>query len=426
MSRTRWKMILWLGLMHMLLLTGCSGQKVYEEAETENPEVVIPVTFRVDPVTNQSDNQQFVDDFNQAFAGQYRMEAQWLTESTSGYRNILKQWNVLDELPVLITDAGFDYDFYRNLAENGRLVDLRPWMEESDFWMDAMNTDVLADCTEEDGSIYLSPLGSSIHTYAGIIYNEEILRSAGYEQFPETWEEFFQCLADLKSAGITPLALHGSGTYWSPMLIATAYLYSTESGREFLVGEFPDSYQNEEMRDMFLMMKELYEYTFSDALEIDYDQAAERFEQGEAAMIANGKWMFDTMPENNLQTMRFAMYPGSVMMNAPRMSAWAVTEGYSEEVTEGAVKALEFRIQSEQHDMKALLTGAADSPLMESYVETVQQEHSVMPNYQLQWEQEIQNEFFTEYLPGYLQGDITIDNFLLMMDERVSVIRSKK
>lgn len=424
--RIKWKMAVLFCIINVLLLTGCGTETVSEPVQETEEEVAIPVVFRVDPDTNLSDNESFVKDFNEVFAGQYRMEAQWLTESDSGYRSKLKQWNVLDQMPVLITDVGFDYDFYRILAENDRLVDLRPWMEASDFWMEAMNPDVLEDITEEDGSIYLAPLGSSIHTYAGIIYNEEMLRSVGYKTFPETWEEFFVCLEKLQDAGITPLALHGSGSYWAPMLIATAYLMSTEEGREFLATSFPDSYENDSVRDMFLMLKKLFNYTFEDALSIGFDQAAERFRGGEAAIIANGKWMFDSMTPVNLQKMRFARFPGNVLMNAPRMSAWAVTAGYSDKITEGAVKALEFRIQREQEDMQALIAGRADNPLEASYVETVQQEHTVMPNYQLQWEQEIQNEFFTEYLTQYLQETITVDNLILMMNQRLNMIQNRK
>lgn len=422
----KWRIAVLFGIMNALLLTGCGQKSAPEPVQETEMEVEIPVIFRVDPETNLSDNEQFVEDFNEAFAGQFKMEAEWLTESDSGYRSKLKQWNVLDQMPVLITDAGFDYDLYRILAENDRLVDLRPWMESSDFWMDAMNPDVLEDITEEDGSIYLAPLGSNIHTYAGIIYNEELLQSVGYDSFPETWEEFFTCLKKLKAAGITPLSLHGSGSYWAPMLIATAYLMSTEEGSDFLYTGFPDSYDNEAVRDMLLMLKELFEYTYEDALSIDFDQAAERFQNGEAAIIANGKWMFDSMTSENLQTMRFARFPGNVLMNSPRMAAWAVTTGYSEEITEGAAKALEFRIQCEQEDMQKLIDGGASNPLEASYVETVQMEHTVMPNYQLQWEQEIQNEFFTEYLAMYLQGEITVDNFILMMDQRVNVIQNRK
>ena len=119
--RIKWKMAVLFCIINVLLLTGCGTETVSEPVRETEEEVAIPVVFRVDPDTNLSDNESFVKDFNEVFAGQYRMEAQWLTESDSGYRSKLKQWNVLDQMPVLITDAGFDYDFYRILAETMKL-----------------------------------------------------------------------------------------------------------------------------------------------------------------------------------------------------------------------------------------------------------------------------------------------------------------
>lgn len=407
-------------------LTGCTMQANETVIKEKANEIVIPVVFRVEPSTNVSDNQNFVDDFNREYAGIYRMDVEWLTESSAGYRNKLKQWNSLDEMPAIITDAGFDYDFYQLLVENHRLVDLKPYMEKSEFWMDSMNPGILTDCTEDDGSVYLSPLGSSVYTYAGIIYNEKYLRQAGYESFPETWDEFFECMEAIKAMGGTPLALHGSGSYWVPMLFATAYMEGTEEGKAFLAEDFPESYQNESMEDMLEFFKKLYEYTFDDVLQLDYEQASNRFLDGNAAMIANGQWMFDVMDEEIKQQMRFASFPGGILMNSPRMGAWAVSEGYDEEITEGAVKALEFRIKCEQESISALLNGEAETLLEKSYAEAIINVSTVMPNYQIKWEQEIQNEFFTEHMPEFLEDKIDIKDFLEMMDIQLKNIKARK
>lgn len=408
------------------VLTGCTMQANETVTEEKDDEIAIPVVFRVEPSTNVSDNQNFVDDFNREYAGIYCMDVEWLTESSAGYRNKLKQWNSLDEMPVIITDAGFDYDFYQLLVENHRLVDLKPYMEKSEFWMESMNQDILMDCTEEDGSVYLSPLGSSVYTYAGIIYNEKYLKQAGYDHFPDTWDEFFECLEAIKAMGVTPLALHGSGSYWVPMLLATAYLEKTSEGKEFLAEDFPDSYQNESMEDMLVFFKKLYEYTFDDALQLDYDQASSRFINGKAAIIANGQWMFDVMDGDIKRQMRFASFPGGILMNSPRMGAWAVSKGYDEEITEGAVKALEFRIKCEQESISALLNGEAETLLEKSYAEAIINVSTVMPNYQIKWEQEIQNEFFTEHMPELLEAKIDIKEFLEMMDTKIESIKSRK
>lgn len=407
------------------LFAGCSTEKKSVEENQEEP-VKIPVVFRVDPATNVSNNLEFVEEFNSLYEGEYIVEVEWLTESTAGYRERLKQWNVLDEMPAVITDAGFDYDFYRLLVEEQRLVDLRPYMEHSPDWKATFRREILEECQEKDGSVYLSPLGSSIQSYAGIIYNKELLAQAGYEAFPETWEEFFTCLTKLEEQGITPLSLHGSGTYWVPMLLATSYIYGTEEGAKFLKEDFPESYENQSMYELLAVLTSMYEYTFEDAVEVEFDKAAERFLNGEAAIFANGYWMVEEMPEEVKNHMGFAPFPGNILMNSPRMSAWAVTVGYDEAVTQGAVKLLEYRSEREGKNTQRLYAKKNLNSLQMDYVEAVEQSEHVMPNYQMKWEQEIQTDFFNEYLPVYLKGEISAETLLTEMDNRLEAIRQEK
>lgn len=407
------------------LFAGCSTEKKSVEENQEEP-VKIPVVFRVDPATNVSNNLEFVEEFNSLYEGEYIVEVEWLTESTAGYRERLKQWNVLDEMPAVITDAGFDYDFYRLLVEEQRLVDLRPYMEHSPDWKATFRREILEECQEKDGSVYLSPLGSSIQSYAGIIYNKELLAQAGYETFPETWEEFFTCLTKLEEQGITPLSLHGSGTYWVPMLLATSYIYGTEEGAKFLKEDFPESYENQSMYELLAVLTSMYEYTFEDAVEVEFDKAAERFLNGEAAIFANGYWMVEEMPEEVKNHMGFAPFPGNILMNSPRMSAWAVTVGYDEAVTQGAVKLLEYRSEREGKNTQRLYAKKNLNSLQMDYVEAVEQSEHVMPNYQMKWEQEIQTDFFNEYLPVYLKEEISAETLLTEMDNRLEAIRQEK
>lgn len=89
-------------------------------------------------------------------------------------------------------------------------------------------------------------------------YNKDLFREAGIENFPQTWEEFFACLDRLQAAGITPLALHGGGEFWSPMLISTAYMCSTGNGRAFLEEYFPNSFDKQNIMEMLSCMKRLF------------------------------------------------------------------------------------------------------------------------------------------------------------------------
>lgn len=425
--RIRKSIIILSGMIFMLtyLLSGCS--KPLEKQETEKKEVTsIPVTFLINPATNLSENQELVSGFNKQYQGTYEVDVEWLTESTSGYRENLKKWNVLDEMPVLITDAGFDYDFYRLLIENKRLVNLRPYMDAIPEWKAAIKPEILKECTEDSGDIYLAPLGNEIKSYAGIIYNKELLKQAGYETFPQTWEEFWKCLNTLKGQGITPLSLHGSGSYWVSMLFATSYIYGTADGREFLNQDFPESYQNPVMEDLMTMLDRMYDYTFEDAVEIDYDEAEERFTDGKAAIFANGYWMIEELPDEVKENLQFVPFPGNILMSSPRMSAWAMTVGYDAKVTDGAAKLLAFRVQQDLENTQRLMNQEELSPLEDSYIDAVKKNVTVMPNYQMKWEQEIQNDFFTENLPGYLDGEMSAKELLKRMDERLEEIRKKK
>ena len=131
-NRRGWSFAL---LFIAFLCAGCNREKKTVEQKQEEP-VKIPVVFRVDPATNVSNNLEFVEEFNALYEGEYVVEVEWLTESTAGYRERLKQWNVLDEMPAVITDAGFDYDFYRLLVEEQRLVSPRNGKPpfEKRFW----------------------------------------------------------------------------------------------------------------------------------------------------------------------------------------------------------------------------------------------------------------------------------------------------
>lgn len=417
--------VVYLVLGGMLFLHGC-GKAPAVQVEHAETEVEIPIVFLINPATNLSENKEFVEAFNTEYAGEYKINVEWLTESTSGYREKLKQWNVLDEMPAIITDAGFDYDFYKLLVENKRLVNLKSYMDAAPEWSQAIMPEILEDCTEDNGDIYLAPLGSGVQAYAGIIYNEELLRQAGYETFPDTWEGFWKCLDALKSVQTVPISLHGSGSYWVSMLFATSHIYGTPEGKEFLNQNFPDSYQNASMEDMMEILLRLYPYTFEDAVDIDYDEAAERFCNGEAAIIANGYWMLLEMPEDVKENMRFAPFPGNILMNSPRMSAWAITAGYDDEVTKGAAELLKFRVKQDAKNTEKLLQQEDLSELEGSYIEAVNGVGVVMPNYQMKWEQEIQNDFLTENIPGYLDGDVSTGELLEKIDEKLKEIRGRK
>lgn len=408
MSRKIWSAVLLLCIV-TCSVSGC--RKAETDAEKAKEETVIPAMFCVDPGTDQGQYQELVESFNEEYRGQYRIEVEWVTATEQAYREKIKVLNALDKLPAVITDAAFNPELYDNMVSNHRFVDLKPYMEQSLEWSGLLEDVAMESILEEDGCVYLAPLDAGVYSSAGIFYNKELLEEAGITEFPDDWEAFFQCLEKLKKK-TTPLALHGGGTYWGAMLIATAYMASEPAGKEYLMKTLPEEYQNEEMEQMLICLERLYQYTYEDALEIEFSDAAERFYNGEAAMIANGYWMLEEMPPKVQEHTGFAPFPGNCMMVSPEMSGWAVISGYDEEVTRGAAEFLKYRyLNSEMAEEEEIALAAEYRSVYEGIVSTV-------PNYQLKWKDSIQNDFFSQMIPRLLEGTVTREEFMEEMEEQ--------
>lgn len=410
--RKKWLFLL-LNIFFCMLLCGCGDTtaKVTILTEADNEVVSIPVLLRIDPETGKSEYVDLIKGFNEEYEGQYRVEVQWVTETEQGYRERLKLLNALDQLPVIITDAAFSSEFYDLMIENKRFVNLYPYLKDKEEWQD------LFAYSSAEEEVFFVPLNKGIFSSAGLFYNKSMFSEAEIEEMPSTWEEFYECLEQLESKGITPLALHGSGEYWSPMLISTAYMCSEESGKAFLNERFPKSYDNDSMRRLLTCMYSLYEYSFSDAVDIDFNQAKERFLKKEAAMIANGFWMIYEIDEEAQEDIGFIPFPENMMMVDEQMSSWAVVSGYDEEVIRGAVEFLAYREKNSEIAQESL------TDLGREYMDAFAEIGDTYPNYQFYWREEILNDFFNKAFPEFLDGTGDMDAFILQMDRQVENIK---
>lgn len=411
-----------LTLVTVLLFTGC-GQKtdtVVKKAETEQ-EVKIPITFLIDAATNEKNNEDLVNAFNEVYEGQYEVDVEWVPYTAGEYRSYLKRWNVEDELPAIITDVCFSPSFYQLMVNDSRLTDLSPYLKADEEWSESFDQEVLKACMENDGSLYVCPTSSNCFSYSGIFYNRELLKKAGYDSFPDTWEEFFRCCRKLKETGITPLGLHTGGTAWTPMLFATAYLGRTKEGQAFLNQRLPKNYDTEEMYDMVEMLKELFEYGNMDGLYQDFDVPYRQFVNEKTAMLPNGFWMLLQFQGEWAEKIGFAPFPGNVMIASPQSSSWGIVSGYPKEIQDGAAAFLKFRTMETRRQAEEFLKeeGREMSSLERDYIQVVKNGVTVIPNYQLQWNPILQEEVFLEELPKLLRQTIDSKEFIQAMNDSV-------
>ncbi len=301
-----------------MAVSGCAGTESENTVKEESSVISIPIIFTVDPTTGKKNNQELADAFNKAYTGKYHLDVEWVLETEEEYRQNLRRMNVTDSLPAVIYDVCTIPSFYMMMVEEGRLEDLSPYLEEDLSWKTNIEPFVLQGSTYADGKVYLGPISTSAFTCAGMFWNEDLFAQAGIDRFPETWEEFWECCDTLKEHGITPLALHTEGTGWAPMLIATAALAESKEGAEFMRQMLPESYDNESglylgevlQKAVFLIQQTMLSMRIMTwRIPISFSD--------KAAMIPNGYWLIDQIPENRGDEIRFFFFSGAYTGGIP-------------------------------------------------------------------------------------------------------------
>lgn len=427
-SYSRWFSAFLCVVLVVMLLVGCESE---EEKKTQNSqsEIKIPMILTVDPSTGKKNEEKVVVKFNEEYDGIYEIDVEWVMETEDEYRQNLKRLNVTDKLPAIITDLRMLPSFYQMMIEDERIEDLSPYILEDDEWMGMIEPVVLDSFRESDGKIYLAPLSTAAFSCSGVFWNEELFEKAGIEEFPETWEEFWNVCERLESYGITPLALHTEGTAWAAMLLATAELSDTPEGAEFMKEIFPESYQNESGLHMAETLKRLFSYTTKDAIGQNFDVSYENFFSGKAAMIPNGYWMIDQIPEGEWEErVRFSPFPGNKLVSSPETFGWSIVSSYSDEVKKGAVEFLKFRTKLNKEEKEELFrdNGASGGQVVQDYIRAYQGNPQIVPNYQVKWNSILQEKTLGAYLPDLISGKITPEQFTQEEDKSIEQFEAEQ
>lgn len=404
----------------LLSLWGCADEKK-KAAEVSREEIGIPMILTVDPSTGNKNEEEVINAFNKAYEGQYQMDVEWILETEEEYRKNLKRLNVTDKLPAVITDLRMLPSYYQMMIKEKRIEDLSSYINEDEEWKNMIEPAVLKAYTEPDGGIYMAPVSTAAFSCSGVFWNEQMFAQAGITEFPDTWEEFWDCCDALKASGITPLALHTEGTAWATMLFATAELADSGEGAAFMEKIYPDSYQNAEGLRMAETIKRMFSYTTEDALHMDFDVSYQNFVSGKAAMVPNGYWMIDQLPKDFAENVRFSPFPGNKLIASPETFGWAIVSSYSDEIKKGALEFLKFRTAFNKEQKEIFFEGqdGRSSRLMEDYIRAYEGSPQIVPNYQVKWNSVLQEETLGKEIPRLVKGQITEEEFTRAQDDSI-------
>lgn len=324
------------------LLSGCGAKKDETPAAGDGVVVINYPTFQCGVNTAAPVVDQLITEFNETYAGKYQI----VKEDVPGDANYVDKIKVqlgTGDLPPVIYGAGYnllDLVLAKDLA-----VDLTPYVEADAQWK-ALYSDAALATNSRDGKIYASSVEGS---QVGYFYNKELFAQAGINAPAETWDELFQQCETLKAAGITPLAMDTADSAWITQLWWGAMVATAGGdGLTFMQTMNPRDYNLPELISTAeKIQKMLQEYTTADAIGGKYENAANNFLSGQAAMIANGPWMIGDFSDTTKTSADFAekvgvaIYPDGFVYDAP-IQGYIVTKQDDPKVEEAAVEMVKF------------------------------------------------------------------------------------
>ena len=219
---------------------------------------------------------QLIENFNAENAGSIKV----VVEEQSDYqaaRDKLRTTITTGATPDLcIMDTTYDIKGY---SEAGKFMDLTPYLEEGwgkDF------ADGAFDAWSVDGKVYALPFESAIFTP---IYNTKIFADIGWDQFPATYDEFFQFCEDAKAKGYNAMGQMAGENAWSSMLWYSLIV-------EAIGGK--DVYANGLQDPAFVqaaeVLKAMYDYTFEGAISAGAGDVNGHWLARDTAIYLNGPW----------------------------------------------------------------------------------------------------------------------------------------
>ncbi len=332
--------------------TACQGQSSVEETQgsttipptttkaSVQPIKILYPTYRVGVQVSSETERRLINEFKEQYGNEVDVIVEELPSDTV-YTDKMKILAASNELPDIVEGKNGMLDI---AVRGNQAWDLTDFLNadpefRAEIGDDAINANLR---NEKPYSI------SNGNLLVGYFYNKELFEKAGVNP-AETWDEFMSNLEKLKALDVAPLALMTGENAWTTNLILASIVgTSGEAGNQFMNTLYPENYETPEMIEGLEKIQiMLRDYATKDALGGIYANAANNFNQGRAAIIANGPWMISDFSNNEKAIEGFgekvgvAAYPGSGVFISYEIGYMICSK--DQKTAEAAFKFLKFK-----------------------------------------------------------------------------------
>lgn len=261
---------------------------------------------------------------------------------TKDYENLMKAKMAANDLPDVFATHGWGVKRYSEY--------LMPLNELS--FAERFTESILNVISTPEGDIVTMPVTTEL---SGIIYNKDILKEAGWDRVPRTWDEFLQSCEDVKALGVVPVYIAGKDTRSQANLmdVAAPTFLTTYEEEDFSQSLYDGTFDWKNWSRVARFLKTLSDrgYLNVDANTADPIYRGEKLAYGETMYVFQNQAQiasaWDINPNANLSMMPVPVYheeDDPIMIGGERESygIWKDTEN-----KEIAIAFLEFMSRPE-------------------------------------------------------------------------------
>jgi raffinose/stachyose/melibiose transport system substrate-binding protein len=231
---------------------------------------------------------ELVQEFNTANAGKIKIVIEE-SPNYDDYRDKIRTNIAAGSFPDFFTLDQVDMNAF---LSSDRLMDFSPYLD--DAFKSSFTVGIFDGITGVDGKIKVIPYEKAVPVF---IYNKNLFTKAGYDHFPETYDELFLLFDKLLALGITPTSQMTGANAWTSQLWFSNIIVAIGGPGVLARQDFTD----EAWVKAAEIMKTIYaKYTTSDAIGASATVAGGHYLNGETAVLANGTWYFGRIEKEGI------------------------------------------------------------------------------------------------------------------------------
>jgi raffinose/stachyose/melibiose transport system substrate-binding protein len=221
-----------------------------------------------------------VKEFNTAHAGKIKIVIEE-SPNYDDYRDKIRTSVVVGSVPDFFTLDQVDMNAF---LESDKLLDFGPYLDTA--FESGFTPGIFDSVRDSSGKIKVIPYEKAVPVF---IYNKALFAKAGYDHFPETFDELFILFDKLKALGIVPTSQMTAANAWTSQLWFSNIIVAIGGPDVLKKQDFNDPAWTKAAE----LIKTIYDkYTTSDAISAGASVAGGHYLNGQTAILANGTWYF--------------------------------------------------------------------------------------------------------------------------------------